>query len=355
MFSKNLPVPACPDCGRAPTSCPASRHPAGLVLFAMLLLVMPEARADGALRNLNPGDLIPEFSCQGLDGNTYARSDYKGKVLVMLFVRPGQKFSSKALRLTQRIVGACAAPKPSVLAVSTKPEAGEAFAKLIKDLPFKHPAALDAGRKAYGAFGVIVAPTTLLIDDKGVLRFILPHMPKTYERQLRAHVDFLAGHTTEAQHAAALNGNNKPISDEGVTLDRKLALARMLIDQRKHAMAIPVLEKLASGEKVDPRVAELLGACHLAVGDVEAAAKNLDPLAKQARMSPSLRLVLARLEIRRGNDDKARTHLEEALKTAPKKGPLLYELGRLHERGGETDKALVCYRRALDIYYGNDR
>ncbi len=324
-------------------------------MVMLLLLVMPEARADGALRNLNPGDPIPDFSCQGLDGKTYARADYKDKVLVLLFVKPGQKYSSKALRLTQRVVGACDAPKPAVLALSTKPESGEAFAKLAKELPFTQPIALDADRKTYGAFGVIVAPTTLLIDGKGVLRFVLPHMPPTYERHLKAHVDLLVGRTTKEQHTAAVEGKTAPTSGKAVSLDRQLAFARTLIEQEKHAMAIPVLKKLASGEKVDPRVAELLGTCHLAAGDVEAAAKCLDPLAKEKRVGPGLRLTLARLEVKRGNDDKAKSHLEEGLKIAPKKGPLLYELGQIHERKGDTDKALTCYRRALAILYGNDR
>lgn len=355
MFSTKPLAAVGPDPVREVGCRDASHHSAGLVLLALILFVMPEARADGALRNLEPGDLIPDFSCQGLDGKTYARADSKDKVLVLLFVNPGQKYSSKALRLTQRIVDACAAPKPSVLAVSTKPDGREAFAGLARQLPFTYPMALDAGRKAYGAFGVIVAPTTLVIDGKGVLRFVLPLMPPTYERQLRAHVDFLAGHTTAAQHAAALQGDSTPISGEAVTLDRKLALVRTLIDQRKHEMAIPILEKLASGDAVDPRVAELLGACHLAVGDLEAASRCLDPLAKQERIAPGLRRVLARLEVRRGNDDRAQAHLEAALKTAPKNGPLLYELGRLHERRGESDKAMACYRRALDVLYGSDR
>jgi len=329
---------------------------AGTALLALLLFTLPQSAADGAQRKLRPGDRIPDFSCTGIDGKTYTRGDYKGKVLLLLFVKPDQKYSTKAMRIAQRFASERDGVKPGVLAISTKPDAAEAFGRLAKQLPFTQPIALDPDRKAYGDFGVIVAPTTFIIDGQGVLRFVLPHMPLNFERNLIAHLNLLSGRITQEQHDALLDGGSAPVSGEDMSVNRNLALARKLFEQNKPEAAIAILEKLASetkfGTRPHARVAVLLGTCYLAVGKVDAAAKCLDPLASQTPAPPGLKLALARLEIRRGNDAKAKDHLLEGLKTSAEKGPLLFELGRIHERAGEKDKALDCYRRALETLYG---
>jgi peroxiredoxin len=325
-------------------------------LLALLLLSLSHVAAAGAQRKLRPGDRIPDFSCTGIDGKTYTRADYEDKVLVLLFVKPAQKHSTKAMRIAQRLASERDGAKPAVLAISTQPDAAEDFGKLAKQLPFTQPIALDPDRQAYGDFGIIVAPTTFIIDGQGVLRFALSHMPLNFERNLIAHVNLLAGRITEAQHAAVLDGGDPAISDEDVSANRNLALAGRLCEQGKPEVAIPILEKLVpdtkAGAKADARVAVLLGTCYVAVGKVDSAAKCLDPLATQTPAPPGLKLALARLEVRRGNDAKAKDHLIEGMKTAAENGPLLFELGRIHERTGEKDKALDCYRRALETIYG---
>ena len=86
-------------------------------------------------------------------------------------------------------------------------------------------------------------------------------------------------------------------------------------------------------------------------GQVEEAAKQLDPLAEKSPAPPELKVALARLELRRGNDDKAEKHLRGALEVSPQKGAILFELGRLYERQGKLTQALECYRTALEEAY----
>ena len=142
--------------------------------------------------------------------------------------------------------------------------------------------------------------------------------------------------------------------------EQRLRLARRLVEQGKHAEAIPVLSRVQQdgtkpkSEKDSVLVTVLLGTAYLGLNKVEEAAKHLDPLAEKTPAPPELKLALARLDLRRGNDEKAEKHLKDALEGSPQKGAVLFELGRLYERQGKPAKALECYRTALEEAYPRD-
>lgn len=332
-------------------------RPTGRVLFliAVASLVPRGPAVARALRNVKPGDPVPPFTCQGADGKQFKKADYTGRILVLVFARPEQPESLKALRTVQKLLADHPGSALSALGIATQAGGAERLRRAAGDVPFTFPIADDADRRTYGAFGVIVAPTTLLIDGAGVLRFILPHIPPDYERRLKAHADLLLGNISPSEHAAALKGDRRPISRKQAKTARRLALARKMAAQGDYDTAIAILEKTTPDEGQRSAVATLLGTCYLANDRVEAAAKCLAPLADLKPAPRGLALALARLAIRQGRDAEAERRLLDALKTCPDPGPILFELGRLYERGGKTEQALKHYREALEHVYGRPR
>ncbi|MBU0719212.1 MAG: tetratricopeptide repeat protein [Planctomycetes bacterium] len=311
-----------------------------------------DASSAMGLRNVEIGASVPAFSVRALDGTTVERDAFQDRVLLVVFTRPDHEKSLKALIAAQSILEANADAKLSVLAVATQEEADQYFRRIVAENHLTYPIALDPQRKMYGDFGVVVAPTTLLIDGGGILRFVIPHLPISYDRQLRLHTELLLGKITTEDHQQQLAQADESKVDGQDPWTRRLGLARILIDQRNWEQAVPILTKLCA-ERDDPLAAALLGTALLELNRVDEAATYLEPLAKRELKSPKIMLALARLELRRGNDNAAEQYLTGALAISPAKGPILFELGRIHEKRGDLNKAVECYRQALEELLGS--
>jgi peroxiredoxin len=312
-----------------------------------MLMCVPHARPTIVLRNVKVGDAIPAFSVQALDGTSIGSEAHRGKVLLMVFVRPEHEKSLRALKVVQEILKENVDSKLAVLAVATKPGTEEHFKRIVAECNLTFPVAMDPGRKTYGEFGVVVAPTTLLIDGGGILRFVLPHMPLSFDRRLRIHTDLMLGKISREEHEKRLSESDQSKVEGQDPWTRRLGLAQRLIEQRNLKEAVALLEQLHA-EKSSAQVATLLGTSLLELDRVDEAAGYLEPLAKQGPISPKVKLALGRLEVARGNHELAESHLLDALSRSPKKGPILFDLGRLYERKGDLTRAVKCYREALE-------
>lgn len=320
-------------------------------LIAVTLACFASPSSGIRLRNVEIGAPVPAFSVRALDGATIELEAFQNRVLLVVFARPDHEKSLEVLIAAQKILKASGDAKLSVLAVSTKEESDPYFKRITAENHLTYPIALDPQRKMYGDFGVVVAPTTLLIDGGGILRFVIPHLPISYDRRLRLHTDLLLGKITRDDHERQLAQVDESKVEGQDPWTRSLGLARILIDQGKFDLAVPVLKKLCA-ERDDPSAAALLGTALLELNRIDEAAKYLEPLAPGERESPKIMLALARLELRRGDDNAAEQYLTKALAISPAKGPILFELGQLHEKRGDLNKAVRCYRQALEELLG---
>ncbi|MCP4593503.1 MAG: redoxin domain-containing protein [bacterium] len=327
-----------------PVSC-AVLMLSGLVTFA-------GAEPAEGLRNVSAGDPFPSFSVQTADGQVVGTGDLQGKTLLLVFVRPGQPSSQEVLSTAQEILSGNEGGELRVLAVSTDKEAKPGFlTAFAKEHGLSFSPAMDPQRKLYGDCGVVVVPTALLIDGKNNLRYEQPQVPPGYATRLRLNTELLLGKLSQDQFNARLAEMTTRKSKEEVSRRRRLGLARRLAEDEQLAEAVAILAPLLS-EHASPRVAALLGECHLRLGQMTEAADCLRPYADLPSAPPGLKLVLGRLEVGQGNDERAEKYLLEAIERAPRKGPALFELGRLYERRQEPSRALRCYRRALEEIYG---
>ncbi|RJP37194.1 MAG: hypothetical protein C4547_06070 [Phycisphaerales bacterium] len=322
-----------------------------LTLVSLLLALGAMTQSSEALRNVKIGDPLPPFSVNGLDGKTYDLAGCKGRPLLLLFVRPGQEGSVTALQTAQQIAAGGDRAAVTILAVSSDDQAGDHYRKVSTDLGLAFPIALDPKRKVYGDFGLVVTPTTLLVDAGGVLRFELPHLPPSYARSVGIHLDLLRGRIDQAAHDEQLKQIRQERDAWNDMFQTRLAFAHTLIEEGKYQDALVILEEIRR-QRDAVQVAAELATVYLALDRLDDAAACLQPHLEHEPMAPILNLPLARLELRRGHDEAAERHLNAALKLSPRKGPVLFELGRLHERRGRCDLAVECYRKALEEVYG---
>lgn len=322
-------------------------------LTAALLTVvfLAGARKRGDLRNVKVGDPIPNFSLQGLDGKVLDRSETRGRVLLLVFVRPDQSHSRTALEAVARAVKSRPGAKLLAVAISTKPDAGKILQQLATKLGLRFPVTLDLDRKFYGALGVFVAPTTVLADAQGRLRFVISHAPPDYSHRLHAHLDLLLGKITPAEHENRLRKPEAETDPKQRSTQRRIALARTLLGRRKGSAAVAILTPLHKQQPDSILVSAWLGMAYLQCGKVEKAAEVLDPLGSP-KAPVEAALALGRLEVARGNLDRAEQHLQNAVDGSPHKALPLYELGRLHEQRKQPEQAAGCYRRAIEEVLG---
>lgn len=318
-----------------------------MVTFVWLATGLVWAAETSALRNVKPGERIPEFSVTELSGKTITKSDYAGRVLVLLFARPEHAKSLSALHAVQRLHNANRQGGPAVLVVATKPGKGKVFAALARQWGFEFSIALDPKRELYGALGLVVAPTTLVIDPSGVLRYELAHFPPSYERTLQLHVDHLLGRIAGSEHDALMA--RKPSGAgryPGDARNQRLALARALIEEKEVSAALAILQKLHEEQK-DEAAAALFGATLLGDGRVDQAQQVLKLYAERHTRSGAMNLALGQLALAQGQESDAERFLEAAAGVDDERAQALYLLGGLHERR-EDPRALSCYRQALE-------
>ncbi|MEW6072968.1 MAG: redoxin domain-containing protein [Planctomycetota bacterium] len=330
------------------------RRGLAVLFLAVLPGVVAGARSERVLRNVKIGEVVPDFFVVDLNGEQIDKEMGKGRVLLVLFVRPAQEASLDALKIVERVQrDRRDSPNLLAFAVSTKPDSAAYFQELAAKQGLTVRIAQDPGRKMYGDFGVIVTPTTLLIDEAGVLRYELPHMPVSYERKLGLHADVLSGKITPEEHDALLARAEEGSDRRHGSVETRLALARALLEGGDLEAALGTVQALAAEHGESPAMAALRGTILLRLGRTVEAAECLDRHAGVSEPPSELERARARLEIHRENLAGAETHLLGALRRSAEKGPVLYELGLLYERMDRPQEALARYREALGGIYGD--
>jgi tetratricopeptide (TPR) repeat protein len=317
----------------------------GLLAILLGLATAPSALA---LRGHKEGTAIPAFGVETLAGHKVTQDTYKGKVLLLLFVRPQQDYSLTALLAADELLKKNVGGNLAVLAVATRDDAEGSLAALAAQKGLTVDIALDPTRRMYTDFGVIVSPTALFADPTGTLRFVVAHLPQGYSRRLQAHADLLLEKISESEHRDRLAlAANTPTPDEQ-TFDERLALARLLTQAGDAAQALTVLAELKEKKPDSVAVAAVLGTLLLRQGKVDEAAAELGRLPSRDPVPTEMTLAQALLAVQRGAADEAQKRLDEGGVASEERSRVLFALGQLYERQKSEAKAMACYRQALE-------
>ncbi len=152
----------------------------------------------------------------------------------------------------------------------------------------------------------------------------------------------LNGRLSRIRQELALNPHNT---------SNKLEAARILIEKKRYAAALPYLQEIAPIMDESAEVLYELGWCRLKTGDPEKGealilqALRINPKVRYGE--PYLRLgeALARLQT-----DKALHYLEQFKTVQSSSCEAYYRLGQIYGQLGEEDKASRAFREAIEIY-----
>ncbi len=121
---------------------------------------------------VEPGKKAPDFRAEKLEGDgTLGLSDYKGKVIYLDFWASWCAPCLKAVPAIEELRKEFPASKFQVLAVNVDKKTKKAL-KFLARHPVGYPSVADPKGDIPGRFGVEAMPSSYLIDQKGVVRYV---------------------------------------------------------------------------------------------------------------------------------------------------------------------------------------
>ncbi len=327
------------------------------VTLCLILSVLATATfgtsSAAANEKLRVGEHLPGFSLPRADNprKQFTSKDLLGKPSIIIFWRPGQELSSEAITDLQQILRDVGASRLKVVAVDTAQSPAEDVVAAMDKLELTFPILLDAERVLYGEVGVIVAPTTLMFDAEGVLRFAMPTRPPQYARVISARARYLVGDIDEDQM-------NQEVNPTLLTVEHDRAAAWRMYNLGKKAQAGGETDKAIGLFERSLTQYPTLVESRCALGFLKFEAGKWDEAGSQFEFAlaqqPTLALALlgrAAVLSRTGSTADAEQLLLSLLEHRSIAIRTRYELGRIYDQRGETDKASKYFQAALIIMF----
>lgn len=152
------------------------------------LLLLPSA-----VPALEVGDRAPEFSAPSLDGKgNVSLGQFRGKVVYVDFWASWCAPCLKAIPEIEAMRKELPADRFQILAVNLDQQTKKALRFLEKN-PIGYPSASDPKGRLPKQFGVDTMPTSYLIDDKGVIRYVHRGFQRGDGARLRTEIKKLLG------------------------------------------------------------------------------------------------------------------------------------------------------------------
>jgi tetratricopeptide (TPR) repeat protein len=314
--------------------------------LAAMLLIRPAVWAD-ELRNVKPGDQVPDFQLPTMAGETIGRADLGGQAVILVFLS-GQQRSSESAAATAFAVYRALGHDDLALVFVTADTAHTAYFRRLRDETNQHePLGLDFERALYGKLGLIVLPTTILVDKEWKLAHVISSYKSDYEHVLASYARHTLGLIDDDQLQRELETESFRRDRPADRIARHRAAAQILW---KSGMLADVENELRAALDIDPHHADArldLAALYLARGQVTEAGAIVDDVLVANPYHRRGRLVYGVALYRADKLEEAELALREALVLNPDPAQTHYYLGLIYEKKGDTAKALEHYRESL--------
>lgn len=304
--------------------------------------------SDG-LRNIKRGDTIPEYSLQTIEGKTYSSTQNAGKATVMIYLAAEQKSSERVSSEAHDIVNKIdKGNKELNLIYITADVANTNYFRNYRDQTDVHnPLLLDMDREVYGSLGLIVLPTTIIINNEGKLAQVISSYRPDYSHILESYILHTTGKISDEELEKSLVSKSYHRDSNASKATRHRAAASLLCSKKLYKDAE---KELNSALELDPENVDVkldLAHLHLIQKNVADAKKLVDevlavkPTSKQAKLMNGITLYFM------DDLDQAEKVLTEVIMLNPDPARTHYYLGLIYEKKGETTKAMNHYRQAL--------
>lgn len=322
-----------------------------IVIPFLLLLVLLGPLSSAYAVEIKDGEEVPDFTLTAVEGGLVKLSDYRGKVVVLVYWRTEQERSLVTVKEVKAVQEGYGDKGVEVISIVADTEDMEAVKNVMKERGAGFPVLKDTGRQIYGSYGIRVYPTTLIIDREGKLSKVIPGHAVTYQQRLESQIRHILGEIDDVQMHAELEQQKEEKGEAELEAERKYNLALKFTESRLFDQAI---EAAQGAVEADPGVAKshiLLGFLYLERREADRAAEEFTKALEIAPGSQDAQTGLGGALIVRGEIDRAIEILTEAAEVNPNPQMTYYELGRAYELKGEKDRAIEMYKKALDKIY----
>ena len=314
--------------------------------LAVMIPICSTARAD-ELRNTKLGDQVPDFQLPTMAGEAIGRADLEGKAVILVFLSAQQRSSESAAASAFAVYRALHHDDLALVFV-TADTAHTAYFRQLRDKTNQHePLGLDFERSLYGQLGLIVLPTTILVDREWKLAHVISSFKSDYEHVLMSYAQHTLGLIDDDQLQRQLQTDSFRRDRPADRIARHRAAAQILW---KSGMLADVEHELRAALDIDPHHADArldLAALDLARGQVMEAGEIVDEVMAANPYHRRGKLMYGVVLYRAGRLDEAELALREALVLNPDPAQTHYYLGLIYEKKGDTAKALEHYRQSL--------
>lgn len=317
-----------------------------VVTLALLLAAAP-ARGD-TLRNIEPGQPVPKFSLRTLSGETISGEQRRGRVVALVYLSAEQQSSEDAMRMAAAVGRTLRSDGLDVIFVTADATRVGYFRQLRDRLKIhEFPLAIDAGRGLYGDLGLIVLPTTIVIDREGRLAHVIASCRSDYQPMLTAYAWHALGLMDDAELERQLTARSFRRDRPEDRIARHRATARLL---RQKGLPSEAENELRTALEIDANHADALldlASLHIEQGRLDDATVLVEEVMAAEPHQRRGKLFTGVLLYYRGRMDEADRALQEALLLNPDPVWTHYYLGLVKERQGDEAAAIQHLKEAL--------
>jgi tetratricopeptide (TPR) repeat protein len=212
---------------------------------------------------------------------------------------------------------------------------------------------LDKQQQAFGDYGVIVLPSTVLIDKEGRIDLALSGVPLAFSDIVEDALQLSLGRMTREEYASSRSASGAPTAQEetAAKASRLTGLAGQLMRRGFGELALQRYQEalgLDSGY-LPARIG--MARCFIQMNRLPEACEQLQQVLQADENHIEANLLMAWVEIRRGGEEigSARWRLNWLLTTHPSHPEANYLMGLVYETQGEKDRALEYYKKAAQL------
>lgn len=326
-----------------------------LVLLGILLMAVPA----GAVSRLRPYEKIPAFDLPGIDpkGQHVTAESLRGKTSILVF---GELYNTRTLEALKELEQLRQKMRANnidraawnVLLIVAQNITAEQLRQEQVGKDVKATIVQDRNRAVFGAYGVVVLPSFVVVDPQGKISTTISGYPLTFSDMITDAILFSQGKLTRQQLETASRPSVSALKTDQDLLkaERLASLARQLFRRGYTELALERFEQILEldGGYLPARIG--IARCLIKLRRLAEAENALQEVLQKDQKNPDAGRTMARIEIMRGGDElsSARKRLDLILALHHHDPEAHYLKGLICEAEGKTEEAKNEYKAVAE-------
>ncbi|WP_163335888.1 peroxiredoxin [Desulfopila sp. IMCC35008] len=208
------------------------------LIVIVLTLISGMASAEvRALRNIGIGDTYLPFCGQQLKGEQVCSSKYEDNILVVSFVKMGQKNSRKVLLEMQELYTLYKMKNVSLIGIVSGETDVPALVAYAEKNKLTLPLLVDEDRDLYGSFGVVAYPTIAVFGRNQKLQYVFGSNIINIKKRVEGCVKYLLGDINITELERILHPVVEKGDPQNATLERYYNFSKNLYKKQHYSQA----------------------------------------------------------------------------------------------------------------------